>query len=112
MTVVAFPKRLPAWVVDQLPWWEQGAYRRGTSTMTIEVAVAEQAVRDRLQGILQMPELQIFGGLSNPLSTYFAFETKKSVDEVRTETIAIRTALVEIGIPGMAVKTPEAVPND
>jgi hypothetical protein len=112
MTVVAFPKRLPTWVVDKLPWWEQGAYRRGTSTVTIEIEAAEHAVRDRLQGILHMSELQVFGRLSNPLSSYFAFETKKTVDEVRAETIAIRNALAEMGLPGMAVKTQETPSYD
>jgi hypothetical protein len=112
MSVVKFPARLPSFVIDGLPWWEAAAYRRGTSTMTIEVAVAEQAVRDRLQGILHMDELQVFGRLSNPLSTYFAFETKKSVDEVRAETIAIRSALAAIGIPGMAIEPQEVPSND
>jgi hypothetical protein len=103
---------LPAWVVDQLSWWEKGAYQRGISTATIEAELAEQVVRDRLQGILHMEELQVFGRLSNPLSTYFAFETKKTIDEVRAETIAIRQALAEIGIPGMALKTVETNPHE
>ena len=112
MSVVKFPKRLPAFVVNDLPWWERGAYRRGTSTVTIEAELAEQVVRDRLQGILHMDELQVFGRLSNPLSSYFAFETKKSIDEVRAETIAVRNALAEIGIPGMAIEPQEAPSND
>ena len=111
MSVVKFPARLPSFVVNDLPWWEQGAYRKGTSTVTIEAELAEQVVRDRLQGILHMEEIQVFGRLSNPLSTYFAFETKKTVDEVRAETIAIRTALAEIGIPGMALD-PQETPSD
>lgn len=112
MTVVAFPKRLPAFVVDKLPWWEQGAYRRGTSTVTIETEIAVNAVRDRLRGICELPELQVFGRLNNPLIQHFGFETDLTIEAVRTEAIAIRTALAEIGIPGMAIETQETNSDD
>lgn len=112
MTVVAFPKRLPAWVVNELPWWEQGAYRRGTSTLKIETEIAVNAVRDRLRRICELPELQVFGRLNNPLIQYFGFETDMTVDQVRAQTIAIRAALAEIGVPGMALAPKETPSND
>lgn len=107
MTVVNFPKRLPSYVVNSMPWWEQGAYRRGTSTVTIETELAVQAVKDRCRAIMELPEIQIFGKLNNALSRHLCFETTLSVEEARAETIAIRTALAEIGIPGMAITETE-----
>ena len=107
MTIISFPKRpLPAHLAG-LTGYDAEAARRGVRTVKIEAIDAEERVRARLQGILELDELQAFGRLSNPLSMHFAFRTVLSVDEVRAQTIAIRQALAEIGVPGMAIETQE-----
>jgi len=104
MSVIIFPKRPPPAHLAGLTGYDAEAARRGVRTVTIEAMDAEERVRTRLRGILELDELQVFGRLSNPLSMHFAFKTGLSVDEVRAQTIAIRAALAEIGIAGMAIE--------
>ena len=76
------------------------------------MSTAEEMEKDRLKAILQLPELAVFGGKNNDLAAYFAFETSMSVDQVRAETLAIRSALAAIDIPGMATDNKETNSND
>lgn len=103
MQILAFPARLPGHALERLSPYDRAAHRKGIQTVTIETELAVQEVNTRLKNILHMPELQVFGGLSNPLAMFFAFETSMSVDEVRAETCAIRQALAAIGIAAMAI---------
>lgn len=112
MTVISFPKRpVPAHLAD-LVGYDRAAAQRGIRTMAIETIEAEDRVKARLQGILDLEELQVFGRYSNPLSMHFAFKTGLSVDEVREQTVAIRHALAEIGVTGMVVETKETSSHD
>jgi hypothetical protein len=112
MTVVMFPKRpLPAHL-SGLTGYQAEAARRGVATMAIQHLDAAEAATRRLQAILELEELQIFGRLSNPLSMHFGFKTALSVDEVRAQTVAIRQALAEIGVAGMAFETKETSPHE
>ena len=112
MTVLRFPKRpIPAHL-QHLKGYDRAAAQRGVRTMAIEISEAEKRVKERLRAILELDELQVFGQLNNALSRHFAFTTNLSVDEVRGETIAIRSALAEIGIPGMALDPQETPSND
>jgi hypothetical protein len=107
MTVVDFPARLPIHVVERLPAYDRAAYAKGIQTVTIESELAVQAMQDRLKAIMELDVLQVFGRLNNALSIHFGFHTKLTVDEVRAETVAIRQALAEIGLPNMAIKQEE-----
>jgi hypothetical protein len=111
VTIITFPKRpLPAHLSD-LTGYQAEAARRGVATLTIQELDAGEAATRRLQAILELPEIQVFGRLSNPLSMHFAFQTKFTVDEVRAQTVAIRQALADVGIAGMAIET-KGVPNE
>lgn len=101
MTIIAFPRRLPPHIIAKLSPYDRAAAKKGTIT----VSTAEEMEKDRLRSIMQMPELEVFGGRNNGLAAYFAFDTSMTVDSVRAEARAIRAALAKIGIPGMAIET-------
>lgn len=112
MSVISFPKRPPSAHLAGLTGYDAEAARRGVATVTIQHVDAAETTTRRLQAILELDELQIFGKLSNPLSMHLAFRTSLSVDQVREHTVAIRQALAEIGIPGMALETQETPSHD
>ena len=102
MPVIEFPARLPGHALERLSPYDRAAYKRGIRTMSIETELAVQAVQDRCRAIMELPELQVFGRLNNPLSLHFAFSTGMTVEQVRAETVAIRKALAS-SIPALAI---------